>query len=341
MINANKESTFTIAIPAYNAEKYLADCLNSLVCQTYQNFDVVLVDDGSTDNTKEIYNDFLQSPLRLKIHKKENQGLIMARRDLIKMATGDYVFFVDADDALHPEALEKLKDVIDNYSPDLILTSYSTNSDFSNQIDENSISPGFFDNDDFLLIKKSICEGHITDYSGKAIRRKNIDADGDYSQYQGLMHGEDLLQILPVINNSSSAYYLNEPLTFYRRHEDSSTMSFSKNQITDIGKVLEVLAKYGALWNMSYLVLKGAILHYCFLTRIVVRDSGLTKIQRYEILDTIRDRMMSYGEKEIRLLPLRVDHKILANSILTRKYSLAELIVKAKLVAEKLIGAEV
>jgi glycosyltransferase involved in cell wall biosynthesis len=106
---------FSIVIPVYNVEKYLHECLESIVVQTFTDFEVICVNDGSTDNSLEIINDFKNSKIQdLKIINKENGGLSTARNAGICAAKGDYIFLLDSDDFIMPNALEILNKNIDN-----------------------------------------------------------------------------------------------------------------------------------------------------------------------------------------------------------------------------------
>ncbi len=97
---------FSIIVPVYNVEKYLKECLTSLVNQTYKNYEVIIVNDGSTDNSRAIINDF--NTKKFSVIEQKNQGLSSARNNGIKKAKGDYILFLDSDDYLDEKALEIL-----------------------------------------------------------------------------------------------------------------------------------------------------------------------------------------------------------------------------------------
>lgn len=89
---------FSIVIPVYNVEYYLAECLNSIINQTYQNVEVIIINDGSTDNSLVIINEYAAKDARIIVIDQENQGLSIARNVGLKKSTGDYVMFIDSDD---------------------------------------------------------------------------------------------------------------------------------------------------------------------------------------------------------------------------------------------------
>lgn len=98
--------TITVCVPVYNVERYLCECLDSIFSQNYADFDVVLVDDGSTDSSGAICDEYAaRYPQQALVFHKDNEGLLLARRDGFALAAGDYVMCVDSDDALVPGAL--------------------------------------------------------------------------------------------------------------------------------------------------------------------------------------------------------------------------------------------
>ena len=102
----------SVLIPVYNTAAWLPDCLESIAGQTYGNFEVILVDDGSFDGSGEVCDEFCRSDSRFRVIHKENGGVASARNVAIGEAKGDYVFFMDSDDVIHPRAFEVLLDAI-------------------------------------------------------------------------------------------------------------------------------------------------------------------------------------------------------------------------------------
>jgi len=101
-------SLISLIIPLYNAEKYLYPCLNSVASQTFKDFEVLCVNDGSTDNTEEIVKSFAEKDSRFKLINQKNAGCSMARNHGLKEAKSPYIALLDQDDMLHPQAMEVL-----------------------------------------------------------------------------------------------------------------------------------------------------------------------------------------------------------------------------------------
>ncbi|HAB66354.1 MAG TPA: glycosyltransferase family 2 protein, partial [Firmicutes bacterium] len=111
-------SKISIIIPVYNGEKFIEDCINSILKQTYSNYEIVLVNDGSVDKTREIIESFDNEKIRL--FNIENNGVSNARNFGIEHATGDYILFVDADDKIDNKTLEILINKQKEYDVDII-----------------------------------------------------------------------------------------------------------------------------------------------------------------------------------------------------------------------------
>ena len=112
-----KDVLITVVLPIYNVEKYLPKCIDSILEQSYKNLEILLINDGSTDNCEEICKQRARLDSRIKIIKQENQGLSEARNTGIKNATGDYICFVDSDDYIHKDFVKLLfEDIVKNNS---------------------------------------------------------------------------------------------------------------------------------------------------------------------------------------------------------------------------------
>ena len=116
--------TISVIIPVYNAKDYLTDCLNSVERQYFQQWEAILVDDGSTDGSAEILDAFASSDPRFRVIHKENEGVSIARNTGIEAARGQYLIFVDADDLCQRTYFEKMVKTMDEYQPDLVVAGF-------------------------------------------------------------------------------------------------------------------------------------------------------------------------------------------------------------------------
>lgn len=119
------EKLVSIIVPIYNVENYLVECINSVLAQTYTNFELLLVNDGSTDNSGIICNSFLVKDNRIRVFNKDNGGLSSARNYGLDKSIGDYIIFLDSDDYwLSTDCLEKLVKVAVDYNADIVRGEY-------------------------------------------------------------------------------------------------------------------------------------------------------------------------------------------------------------------------
>ena len=88
----------SIIVPVYNVQEYIKDCINSIICQTYKELEIILVDDGSSDNSLQICKDMAQKDNRIVVLSQLNSGVVNARKNGVNRATGKYIMFVDSDD---------------------------------------------------------------------------------------------------------------------------------------------------------------------------------------------------------------------------------------------------
>ena len=103
---------FSVIVPIYNVEKYLRRSIDSVLSQTFSDFELILVDDGSPDNCPKICDEYVQKDHRIKVVHKKNGGLVSARQAGISIAKGEYMFNLDADDAITPDALMSAHEII-------------------------------------------------------------------------------------------------------------------------------------------------------------------------------------------------------------------------------------
>ena len=115
-----KQIKISIIVPVYNVADYIRECLDSLVNQTYQNIEIILVDDGSTDLSGQICDEYAKKDRRIIVFHKTNGGLVSARKAGIRIATGEYVTYVDSDDWININAYEELVKIVIEYHPDII-----------------------------------------------------------------------------------------------------------------------------------------------------------------------------------------------------------------------------
>lgn len=207
---------FSILVPAYNVEAYLPECLKSFSEQIYKDFEVIIIDDGSTDRSGKICDTYCNAHKNAYVIHKENEGLISARREAIKRARGEYCIFCDSDDFLENNALLELSKVIDECCPDLLLyNAYTYDGVEKKPFFENVFQEGEI-RDKSSIYDKLLLSYSINSICIKAVKRTILDKERNYEKFYGCNFGEDLLQSIPLVKLAKSVYYINKCLYNYR-----------------------------------------------------------------------------------------------------------------------------
>lgn len=164
-----KNTHFSVIVPAYNSAAYIKKCIESVICQTYKNLELVLVDDGSSDNTLQLCRSYADADSRIKVIHKENGGHTSARNEGLKNAAGEYIVFLDSDDWLDPMTLELCRAEIKKNSPDAVI--FRAKNSTETVPFHVSASDGFYDTP---KLKSLINSALICGADGKAVFPKSI-----------------------------------------------------------------------------------------------------------------------------------------------------------------------
>ena len=209
----------SIIIPVYNTEKYLRECLDSVINQTFKNIEIICVNDGSTDNSLEVLKEYAQKDKRIVIKQQENKKVAAARNNGYKSATGKYVYFLDSDDYLYRNnALEIIYNELETQHADVAVWG------ILELIDEKFIEShtihkirAYYNNpENFNFISLN------TSTTYKMFRKKFLDAHG-ITFPEKITHSEDTLFSLESHFNKPKYVFINDTLHVYRRHNCSAT----------------------------------------------------------------------------------------------------------------------
>lgn len=248
----DKECKISIIIPVYNAELYLEKCLNSLKEQTFSAFEVLCINDGSTDQSKKIIDSFAERDARFKLIEQENQGASAARNAGLKLAQGEYIMFLDSDDWYEPETCEKAYEAITSENADVALFSaiweYTNNSVVNHALEDKYMVLEGEECIDlrrkmFGLVGKELGEITKFDYLSllylKIYRRKIIEKNGlQVPDIKKTGSFEDGLFNIYYFKHVEKAVYTGLPLYHYRKDNDMSITSRYNPKLVEQWKYL-------------------------------------------------------------------------------------------------------
>lgn len=224
----------SIVIPVYNAEKYLEQCLNSITNQTYKNFEVILVNDGSIDHSESICMDFVKVDTRFKYFTKVNGGASSARNLGLDNAQGKYITFIDADDWVDENHLEVLINNIKENNSDMAVSSikkFDNVSRFKFRVYSNQekylLNYNKLNREEFLVIlPKLIHASNSYKIAVSKLFKKELVMDIRFDE--SIVYGEDLDFFFKIYNNISIILCVDEVTYVYRRHNESTSSKFNQ-----------------------------------------------------------------------------------------------------------------
>lgn len=234
----------SVIVPCYNVADFISESVSSLLCQDYQDFDVVLVNDGSVDKTEGICRELAAGDSRIRLINQDNQGVVSARRNGFLQSTGEIILFVDADDQLERDALEVVSEAFETHEVDLVRFGYK-------KVDEH-----------FALIHEETPElsgvkslGEIRELGAGRFKRicsSSIWDKAYSSELAGLVfekvgsvrinHSEDMLFSMASVIDSKRIYFEQKSLYLYRQREGSVIHSFNAHAVFAKTQYMDALA---------------------------------------------------------------------------------------------------
>lgn len=322
----------SVLIPAFNAERYVGDCLESLLRQTCSDFNIVIIDDGSTDETAKYCDEFCSRHSNAIVVHTENQGLLLARRTALAVAKGTHVMFLDADDKLKANAIENCYRYLDDCDPDILMFRFSRNPTFEAPLHFSGPKAGAYRVQD--TIRSLVLEGNMNSMWGKVFRASLFNDKTDYSAFAGVMHGEDLLQLAEAAARCQSMLVVDDVLYFYRQSEEASTACYRPSQRMDLERVLNRIVSYSKEWKLEDRAFACVARNVVYLLGLLFIDTSFDKCAAsYEVkalADILNHVLDELGNPRI-VGTLRLDYRFIIVSVLHSKFGLAKRLVTLRL----------
>ena len=280
-----KEELVSIIVPVYNCEQYVGECIKSILCQTYSKIEVIIVDDGSTDDSMKICREYEKADLRIKVFTQKNKGVSSARNIGIQMATGKYLSFVDADDYVEEDFIKCLIDIMPECG--IGICGYKRREEdelkyeyiVSEEMDVAALYRYIFAKNDIL----SGCWNKL--FLRQVIVNNNLYFD------RRLAVGEDMLFLAVYLKYVHDNFgYFPKATYIYRKNKKSTLQSTYFNQVFDDKKAscLDAVEKMSMLYDNPRLYIKK-----CFAYRTVRSSLWLLfqMITSNEYIDKYADKI--------------------------------------------------
>ena len=325
----------SIIVPVYNVEKYLEKCLKSIISQTYKNLEIIVVNDGSIDNSLEICKKFEKIDKRIKVIDKENGGLSDARNAGLKIATGDYIGFVDSDDYISEDMFETLGKLLKEHNAEISIVSYYEMMDNRLLDVQKDGTLDIMNKEE--AIKELLIDKKIQSYAWNKLFKKEI--------FEGIIfptgkNFEDIATTLLLFEKADKIVRLEEPKYFYLRRNDS--IVGIRNYKTYLDYIEVIIDKYNYLKGKypsieeynEYNLIINIIWVYTIIVRFEIE--GLE-----EKIDEIYPTFKKLVEKNSNLINEKLDYynkSMLSMMLLDRKMSkkaIKELYIECKKLREE------
>jgi len=296
-----KNPKISIIVPIYNVEQYLETCIGSILTQDFEDFELILVNDGSTDRCGEICDNAVLSDQRIIVIHKENGGLSDARNAGIDVASGDYIMFVDSDDRIYPAALSKLFDACVKNKCD-IATSQIREYGIEANVTGNVFKKTSFEALDLIVLRK---DWHWSAW-GK-LYKSSVFSESRFAK--GIIF-EDFELIPKLIYRTESIAFVDEILYDYIERDESIMGNNRKKASPDMVKIIDMSVRHfkkEAACDKQNLIIAGYLLHGYSKIINIIKNGFLPKnkdfikiykkVYRRFILDILKSKHVTSKEK--------------------------------------------
>lgn len=301
---------FSIIIPVYNGEKYIETCLNSVINQTLKDWELILIDDGSTDKTSVFLNNYYVNK-NIHLISKSNEGVSIARNKGLDIAKGEYILFIDADDILYPDTLSILYDSLKNVKIDYLRYEYQTI-----DINGNPLYPNYeakvrrkVSNQ---ILDAADCITHIVRneyFLWSGVFRKGIIDKYHLRFMEGCTYNEDTLFMLQFFMYSKTHIYLSQTIYGYRKFEGAVTAKFTKKNYQDVKRVAEIACQiYNSCENPRMQKAIKSVIEALY-SRII--ETAYTRHEADSMIQFCCQHPIQYEWKMIKLLGYSIGSKYL------------------------------
>lgn len=260
------DKVVSIVVSVYNVERYLAECIESILKQTYRNIEILLIDDGSLDNSGKICDNYAEKDSRIKVIHKENGGASSARNVGLEEAKGEFVMFIDGDDFVDEHYIEKMYNNSQKNNSDLVFCGYWKYIDGKNEQAQENLPKSIdvnIKNKAFIKFFSAFIsyKNNIMGCCWRILYKKKILKDVRFNEQ--IRIAEDLLFVLQVILKANTLSFISEGLYFYRQNSQSVLHNYKNNYLKNQTVLYyEIKEIYSFINNKSLIDCYGCRLCY-------------------------------------------------------------------------------
>lgn len=283
----------SIIVPIYNCGKYINKCLDSILVQSYNNWEAIVVNDGSTDNSLEIIRRYELLDYRIKVIDQLNTGVVTARSNALQVAKGEYLTFLDGDDRLTPEALSLMIEAMERDSADICVGNYSLEWEQNGKRVSINHRKKFFTSHSCFRY----CMTHGEMFLAIKIFRTNL-FKKVVSIPQDVIIQEDAIGLTQYLSYANRATYINQTIYIYLKRPEGASSRMSQRHIKSLIKVAEFLLHNKFAMSMPHTVHK-----YC--AAIAIRCLSSSEIS---LPDKQRVQMILESLSKLSIVSVRLDN---------------------------------
>ncbi len=309
----------SIIIPVYNIEQFLPQCLRTVTSQTYRNIEILLVDDGSSDSSGSICDEWAKRDERIVVIHQENQGVSQARNTAMERSTGQFIGFVDGDDWCEPQMIERLLRSLRKNDADVAMCGYT---DYPNGLDHpvrKGLVPGGprdYESAIPVILQRN---GYFTAVWNKMFRADVLRPKGSVIKMDpGLAYGEDEAWLFEVLSGAERIAFVPEALYHWRPREGSATRSdrMTEGQMT----LLEAKARALALLPDEHdiqVLARGRVYNDCHILKVTAYCCG--DDSSYDVIDDFLTPLKKDWDRSSDIPLIRRGKVVLLNAMMVTR----------------------
>lgn len=257
----------SLIIPVFNVEEYLEECLESIINQSFSDYEVILVDDGSTDKSKSIINTYEKRFNNIKILSQNNKGVSEARNLALKHAAGEYVLYVDSDDFLKSNMLDVMVNKAEKSKADIIICNYTF---YYGDDNENNRVFNYNTLEDKLYSSNAVIDMmlnfKIQGQLWNKLFKISLLLENNF-EFESGRYIQDIFPVFKVINKSKKIGFVNEALYYYRQRETSTVYKRNSKLVEDYYHAMNSIIEYIIENNLqvnsnSFKMFRASVLSY-------------------------------------------------------------------------------